>query len=530
MTQVGWMNVYLCANVLVALAVVLSTVVGAAGAKLRRPISFRHRLAIAHALLAAAALLPFVALFSGQGSALPRTAQIWSAPTMNAAAAVASADHRIAISLAPDGSSLSLAVARDAAAGLIAIGVLVSLFRLARDVRTTARIVARAQTIRRLGRLNIRVSDEIHVPFSFWVPTRYFIVVPIALVLDRQDLEMAIRHEAQHHRQQDTKWLYLYQLLRALFFWNPAVHVFERHLRSLQEFACDEALSARGPIVDAQYCRSLLRVAEAATLSRPLIRASMLDDGGPLFLKRRIEAVLLRPAAHQRKAVVGASAVIVVSLLAMTALAFGQTIRDRRITTQQAAGMAELARETGAVALAVNDRVVRQLNLLTATPDGRAYLRASLARMQSYEQLISDELARHKLPLELLAVPLVESGYRNVTPGGGPRHGAGLWMFIEATARRFGLTVNASLDERLDAAAQTRAAAQYFAELYSRFGDWNLAILAYNAGAARVEAGIQATASRDVWQLIAAGYENNPDYVARVTAAMLIMRNPSVLD
>jgi membrane-bound lytic murein transglycosylase D len=531
MTSVTWANLYLCTNVLLFAAVVLLAALDWVGGRLRRPVAHGHRLAMGHALLVAAVLLPLATLGSGHEDVLPTTAQVWSAPTMRGGAADASADHRIEVSFAPSGASLSLITVSEIAAGWVLIGMLFSLVKLGLDGRATMRIIARAQTIRRRGRLSIRASEQIQVPFSFWWPTRYFIVVPSALVLHAEDLAMAIRHEAQHHRQQDTKWLYLYQILKALFFWNPAVHRLERHLRSLQEFACDEALSARTPNVGADYCRSLLRVAEAAVLPRRgLLRAGMIDGGGEAFLlKRRVEAVLRRPAEHQRKLAVAAAGVIALSLLGVTALAFGAPIHDRRVSAEDAARMAA-ARANNTVPIVVNDRVLRQLNLLLATPDGSAHLRTSLDRMQSYEALLSAELARHALPAELLAVPLAESGYRNFKPDGDPRHGAGVWMFIEPTARRFGLTVDASRDERLDVAAETRAAAQLFAELYSRFGDWGLAILAYNAGSARVEEGIRATGSRDVWQIVDRGFENDRDYLARVLAVVLIMENPSVLD
>jgi membrane-bound lytic murein transglycosylase D len=530
MTYLTWANLYICANVLLLLVAGLLAAVDKVGGKLRRPVAYGHRLAIGHALLVAAVLLPLATLVSGEDDVLPRTAQVWSGPTMRSGAADAPADHRIAVPFAPPGASLSLAAASEAAAGLVLLGLLVSLVRLGLDIRATMRIIARAQTIRRRGRLSIRASEQIQVPFSFWWPARCVIVVPSALVLHAEDLETAIRHEAQHHRQQDTKWLYLYQLMKALFFWNPAAHRLERHLRSLQEFACDEALSARRPALRADYCRSLLRVAEAAVLPRRgLIRAGMIDGGGRFLLKRRIEAVLRRPADHQRKLAVSAAGVVALSALAVTALAFGATIQDRRVSSEDAARMATVARESSAIPIAVGERVLRQLNLLLATPDGRAHLQASLDRMQAYEALLSAELARHGLPAELLAVPLVESGFRNFKPDGDPRHGAGLWMFIEPTARRFGLTVEAGRDERLDVAAETRAAAQLFAELYSRFGDWGLAILAFNAGAARVEEGIRATGSRDVWEIVERGFQNDPDYVARVMAVVLIMKNPSVL-
>jgi membrane-bound lytic murein transglycosylase D len=496
MTSVTLANLYICANILLALTLWLLALVGKVNRKIRHPVAYRHRLAIGHTLIVAALLLPFATLVSEPDDALPRTAQVWSAPTMNGAAAEASEDHRIAVAFAPRSASISLTAASKVAAGLVLVGLLVSLTRLGLDIRTTWQIIAQAQTIRRRGRLSVRASDQIQVPFSFWWPGRYFIVVPSALVLHPGDLEMAIRHEAQHHRQQDTKWLYLYQLQRALFFCNPAVHVLERHLRSLQEFACDEALSARRSIVGADYCRSLLRIAEAAVRPRRApVRANMIDGGGAFHLKRRVEAVLLRPVAHQRKPAVVGAAVVALSLLA-----------------------------------AMNERVLRQLNALLATPDGRTYLQASLDRMRAYEPLVSAELARQGLPAELLAVPLVESGYRNLEANANAPHSAGLWQFIEPTAERFGLTVDDGRDDRLDVPAATRAAAQLFADLHRHFGDWGLAILAYNAGAVRVEEGIRATGSRDVWRIIDQGYENDRNYVARVIAAMLVMENPSVLD
>lgn len=366
------------------------------------------------------------------------------------------------------------------------------------------------------------------MPFAFWRPGRYFIVVPSALMLHPGDLALAIRHEAQHHRQQDTKWLYFYQLLKALFFWNPCIHLLERHVRAVQELACDEALRTRRKVRAPEYCGCLLRLAEAAAVPRPFeVRAGMSGNGAARLLARRIEA-LLRPERPQRGPAVAAAAMIAVAVLAATAGLFDSTIHDRRVSAADAAAMAAAARTGSVFPIVVNDGVLRQLNLLLATPDGRAYVEASLARMRSYEALISAELGAHALPAELLVLPLVESGYRNLPQEG--RHGAGLWQLVPPTARQWGLAVDADRDERLDVLAETRAATRYLADLHRRFGDWGLALLAYNAGSARVEDGSRETGSRDVWEIIAAGYENDPDYVARVIAAVLIMRNPSLLE
>ena len=137
---------------------------------------------------------------------------------------------------------------------------------------------------------------------------------------------------------------------------------------------------------------------------------------------------------------------------------------------------------------------------------------------------------QHGMPLELLAVPLVESGYRNLPQAANPQQGAGLWMFIAPTAKRFGLNVGSSQDDRLDVPAETGAAMRLFTSLRLQFNDWGLALLGYNVGSGWVEQAIRETGSHDVWEIIGKGYQNDPDYLPRVMAAILIIKNPTVLD
>ena len=115
----------------------------------------------------------------------------------------------------------------------------------------------------------------------------------------------------------------------------------------------------------------------------------------------------------------------------------------------------------------MNDAVLRQLNLLLGTPDGRAFVRSSMARLREYAPDILAELKRHGLPPELLAIPLVESGYRDLPAKS--LAGAGLWMFIAPTARHYGLEVSAIRDERLKIRAETSAAMRMFSDLRNRF-------------------------------------------------------------
>src|SRR5687767_8565776 len=121
------------------------------------------------------------------------------------------------------------------------------------------------------------------------------------------------------------------------------------------------------------------------------------------------------------------------------------------------------------MSIVINQKVVAQLNRLLGTPDGNAYIRGSLVRMGSYEADIARQIRTHGMPLELLAVPLVESGYLNAPHNGNPRQGAGLWGFIKPTAQRYGLKVDEHVDQRLDCDAQTAAAMRYLGTLHGQF-------------------------------------------------------------
>ena len=77
---------------------------------------------------------------------------------------------------------------------------------------------------------------------------------------------------------------------------------------------------------------------------------------------------------------------------------------------------------------------------------------------------------------------------------------------------------------------ETRAALRMFSAQYSRYRDWGLTLLAFNCGSGCVDRGVKETGALDVWTIVAKGFENDPDYVARAMAAMLVLRNPSVLD
>ncbi len=136
---------------------------------------------------------------------------------------------------------------------------------------------------------------------------------------------------------------------------------------------------------------------------------------------------------------------------------------------------------------------------LRALPSLRRATEESLARGASYLPRLCAILGEHGLPPDLALLPVVESAFWPTARGrSGER---GLWQLRRATARRFGLVVNARRDDRLNPDRATRAAARYLVFLHARYGEWPLALAAYNAGERRVDRALRRGRRADFWQL-----------------------------
>lgn len=127
-------------------------------------------------------------------------------------------------------------------------------------------------------------------------------------------------------------------------------------------------------------------------------------------------------------------------------------------------------------------------------------LAALQRKSEYYFPIFENIIARHQLPYELCYLSIVESA---LNPQARSHMGAaGLWQFMPATGKRYGLEVNSLVDERMDPIRSTEAACKYLSDLYDIFNDWNLAIAAYNCGPGNVNKAIhRAGGKRDFWSI-----------------------------
>ncbi|MGH7754396.1 MAG: lytic transglycosylase domain-containing protein, partial [Gemmatimonadales bacterium] len=175
--------------------------------------------------------------------------------------------------------------------------------------------------------------------------------------------------------------------------------------------------------------------------------------------------------------------------------------------------------------LAVNPQVQYFLDRFTGTR--RDVVTLWVGRSGRYLGMIREVLRSRGLPEELAYTAMIESGFNPVAVS---RMGAkGLWQFMAATARRYGLRVDQWIDERLDPEKSTVAAASYFRDLYSMFGSWTLAKAAYNAGEVKVSRAMRATGSSDFWTLAQSNHlkRETKDFVPAIHAATLIAKDPA---
>ena len=184
----------------------------------------------------------------------------------------------------------------------------------------------------------------------------------------------------------------------------------------------------------------------------------------------------------------------------------------------------ELSATVSQLPLELNDAVVSYVNYFSSER-GRRIMAFGLRRAARYRPMISRVLAAESVPLELMQLAQAESGFmpRAVSRA----RAAGMWQFMASRGGEYGLLRSAYHDDRLDPEKATRAAARHLRDLYHEFGDWYLAMAAYNCGPMTVTRAIERTGYADFWELRRRNVlpKETANYVPAILAMIIVAKN-----
>ena len=177
-----------------------------------------------------------------------------------------------------------------------------------------------------------------------------------------------------------------------------------------------------------------------------------------------------------------------------------------------------------------HERIEKWISRLTS-PGARPGVEQTLAKKEKYEDMIRAKLRERQMPEDLIYLAMIESNFNpNATS---PVKAKGMWQFMAATAREFGLAVSGRTDERTDPAKATDAALTYLQSLKDRFGSWYLAAAAYNSGGGTVSKALRKTTGRtkgtdqDFWLIMPRLPKETQDYVPKLIATTRIGNDPT---
>ena len=175
----------------------------------------------------------------------------------------------------------------------------------------------------------------------------------------------------------------------------------------------------------------------------------------------------------------------------------------------------------------LNSEVEKFVKYFTS-PRGRKFFTRWLERSTAFSPLIKEELRKEGMPEDLIYLAMIESGFN--TRAYSKARAVGVWQFMKATGRMFGLKNDYWVDERRDPIKSTQAAVKFLKLLYTRYDSWYLSMAAYNAGEGKVNRAIRRYKTKDFWKLTTRKRrylkKETKQYVPKFLAARIIAENP----
>ena len=189
----------------------------------------------------------------------------------------------------------------------------------------------------------------------------------------------------------------------------------------------------------------------------------------------------------------------------------------------------ELAATVSQLPLEENDAVLSYIHYFS-TDRGHKTLIGGLRRAGRYKPLIQRILDEEGVPQELIFLAQAESGF--LPRAKSYKSCVGMWQFAQFRGREYGLNQSPGSDDRMDPEKATRAAARHLHDLYATFGDWYLALAAYNCGPNCVDHAVQRTGYADFWELSRLNVlpRETTNYVPLILAMTIMAKNPKDYD
>ncbi len=196
---------------------------------------------------------------------------------------------------------------------------------------------------------------------------------------------------------------------------------------------------------------------------------------------------------------------------------------DPRLKERAEREMASLQHD---LPLTAADPVLSYLNFFE-TPRGRAIVARGLRRAGRYRGMIARVLREEGVPQDLIYVAQAESAFEPLALS--RARALGIWQFVASSGTKYGLDHTWWVDERRDPEKSTRAAARYLRDLYGMFGDWYLALAAYNTGEGNVMRAVERTGYADYWELHRRNAlpRQTRNYVPIILALAMIAKDPA---
>src|SRR5438128_10927586 len=191
----------------------------------------------------------------------------------------------------------------------------------------------------------------------------------------------------------------------------------------------------------------------------------------------------------------------------------------------KAKAAAEIKATHSDLPLMMTDQVAGYINYFSTR--GRGTLERGLTRSGRYREMIERTFKEEGVPQDLIYLAQAESGFH---PYAVSRAGArGIWQFMGSRARAYDLHRDAWQDDRQDPEKSTRAAARHLQDLYNQFGDWYLAMAAYNSGPGTVQSAVKRTGYADFWELYRRNVlpKETRNYVPIIVAVTIMAKNPA---